>query len=106
MRILQNPRDAKFLVGLLNSKLLNWLFKITSTNNHVNLYELESLPIPKITKSNQKIVNEIIALVDEILKLKAKDSTTDTSKLESEIDSLVYKLYNLTNKEIKIIEGK
>ena len=102
----KNARDAKFLVGLLNSKLLNWLFKITSTNNHVNLYELESLPIPKITKSNQKIVNEIIALVDEILKLKAKDSTTDTSKLESEIDSLVYKLYNLTNKEIKIIEGK
>lgn len=96
--------QAKFLVGLLNSKLLNWLFKITSTNNNVNLYELESLPIPKITKSNQKIADKIITLVGEILNLKAKDSTTNTSKLESEIDSLVYKLYNLTDEEIKIIE--
>jgi len=100
----KNARDAKFLVGLLNSKLLNWLFKITSTNNHVNLYELESLPIPKITKQNQNIADKIIALVDEILKLKAKDSTTDTSKLESQIDCLVYKLYNLTDDEIKMIE--
>ena len=37
------------------------------------------------------------------------DSTnqaTDTKELESKIDSLVYKLYNLTESEIKIIEGK
>lgn len=65
---------------------------------------IEKLPIPKITKSNQKIVNEIIALVDEILAVKAKDSATDTSKLESEIDDLVYKLYNLNENKIKIIE--
>lgn len=30
---------------LLNSALLNWRFKITSTNNHVNNYELDELPI-------------------------------------------------------------
>ncbi|MDY5557132.1 MAG: class I SAM-dependent DNA methyltransferase, partial [Helicobacter sp.] len=65
---------------------------------------LLKLPIPKITKANQTIVNQIIALVDEILKLKAKDSTLDTSNLESEIDKLVYKLYNLTDDEIKMIE--
>ncbi|MCL9820314.1 hypothetical protein NCR96_00955 [Helicobacter sp. 14348-15] len=37
------------------------------------------------------------------------DSTnkaTDTKELESKIDSLVYKLYHLTNDEIKIIKGK
>ncbi|WP_166648672.1 hypothetical protein [Helicobacter pullorum] len=37
------------------------------------------------------------------------DSTnqaTDTKELESHIDSLVYKLYHLTDDEIKIIEGK
>lgn len=37
------------------------------------------------------------------------DSTnqaTDTKELESHIDSLVYKLYNLTKGEIKIIENK
>lgn len=37
------------------------------------------------------------------------DSTnqaTDTKELKSHIDSLVYKLYHLTNDEIKIIEEK
>lgn len=51
-------------------------------------------------------MNEIVSLVDEILKLKTKDSTLDTSNLESEIDKLVYKLYNLTDDEIKIIETR
>ena len=34
------------------------------------------------------------------------DSALDTSKLESKLDSLVYKLHNLTNDEIEIIERK
>ncbi|WP_300742522.1 type II restriction endonuclease [Helicobacter typhlonius] len=46
---------------------------------------------------------EIIKCVDKILESKAKDSTLDTSKLESKLDSLVYKLYNLTNDEIRLI---
>ncbi|WP_110558624.1 type IIG restriction enzyme/methyltransferase [Helicobacter cinaedi] len=102
----KNARDAKFLVGILNSKLLNWLFRITSTNNHVNIYELENLPIPQITESNKPLCDEIVECVDKILESKAKDSTLDTSKLESKLDSLVYKLYNLTNDEIEIIDSK
>nr|WP_236096446.1 hypothetical protein [Helicobacter sp. MIT 11-5569] len=53
-----------------------------------------------------KTTDSIIALVDKIPSIKAKDSTANTSNLESEIDSLVYKLYNLTNEEIKSIESK
>jgi len=30
----------------------------------------------------------------------------DTSALKSEIDSLIYQLYGLTEEEIKIVEGK
>ncbi|RVZ53985.1 DUF7149 domain-containing protein [Helicobacter pylori] len=95
---------AKFLVGLLNSRLLDWLFRKTSTNNHVNLYELETLPIPQITKSNKPTADKIIALVDKILKSKEKDPKANTQGLEKEIDALVYQLYNLTDEEIKIIE--
>ncbi len=96
---------AKFLVGLLNSRLLDWLFRKTSTNNHVNLYELETLPIPQITKSNKPTADKIIALVDKILVLKEKDPNANTQELEKEIDALVYQLYNLTDEEIKIIEN-
>lgn len=96
---------AKFLVGLLNSRLLDWLFRKTSTNNHVNLYELETLPIPQITKSNKPTADKIIALVDKILQSKEKDPKANTQKLEKEIDTLVYQLYHLTDEEIKIIEN-
>ncbi|QDY54163.1 DUF7149 domain-containing protein [Helicobacter pylori] len=95
---------AKFLVGLLNSRLLDWLFRKTSTNNHVNLYELETLPIPQITKSNKPTADKIIALVDKILQAKAKDPKANTQELEKEIDALVYQLYHLTDEEIKTIE--
>lgn len=33
------------LYHILNSKLLNWRFKVTSSNNHINNYELARLPI-------------------------------------------------------------
>ncbi|GAA7975725.1 class I SAM-dependent DNA methyltransferase [Helicobacter pylori] len=95
---------AKFLVGLLNSRLLDWLFRKTSTNNHVNLYELETLPIPQITKSNQPTAHKITDCVKVILEAKEKDPKANTQELEKEIDALVYQLYNLTNEEIKIIE--
>ncbi len=95
---------AKFLVGLLNSRLLDWLFRKTSTNNHVNLYELETLPIPQITKSNQPTAHKITDCAKAILEAKEKDPKANTQKLEKEIDALVYQLYNLTDEEIKIIE--
>lgn len=37
------------LAALLNSALLNWRFKLTSTNNHVNNYELDELPLIDIS---------------------------------------------------------
>ncbi|UOS71748.1 DUF7149 domain-containing protein [Helicobacter pylori] len=95
---------AKFLVGLLNSRLLDWLFRKTSTNNHVNLYELETLPIPQITKSNRPTADKITDCAKAILEAKEKDPKANTQKLEKEIDALVYQLYNLTDEEIKIIE--
>ncbi|GAA8147815.1 class I SAM-dependent DNA methyltransferase [Helicobacter pylori] len=96
---------AKFLVGLLNSRLLDWLFRKTSTNNHVNLYELETLPIPQITEKNQELADKITDGAEAILALKEKDPKANTQGLEKEIDALVYQLYNLTDEEIKIIEN-
>ncbi len=44
------PSDiqGEFFVALLNSKLLDWRFNLTSTNNNINGYEIEALPIPKL----------------------------------------------------------
>ncbi|EHF4533065.1 class I SAM-dependent DNA methyltransferase, partial [Campylobacter coli] len=67
---------------------------------------IERLPIPKINSKNEKLANELINLVDEILKAKEQDKNVNTQELENKINSLVYKLYNLTEEEIKIIENK
>jgi len=44
-------------------------------------------------------------LVNNILSLKQSDKKSDTSNLESQINQLVYQLYDLTEDEIKIIEN-
>ena len=41
---------------LLSSRLLNWRFKVTSTNNHINNYELDELPIVDLEKVDEKKV--------------------------------------------------
>jgi len=63
------------------------------------------LPIKKITVENQPIVKQIELLVDQILRAKKQNPEADTSRLEREIDRLVYKLYDLGEEEIKIIES-
>ena len=47
-----------------------------------------------------------IALLDQILAAKKKDTNADTSALEHQIDKMVYELYGLTPEEIAIVEGK
>lgn len=37
---------AEFLAGMLNSRLLDWLFRAGSGNNNINLAEMRSLPFP------------------------------------------------------------
>lgn len=54
------PIDIISIVSvLLNSALLNWRFKITSTNNHINNYELDELPMINIEKLPASIVESL-----------------------------------------------
>ncbi len=93
--------SLKYILALLNSKLFNYYFKIFSTNTNITTTEIKKLPIIKI------IDYEIYEnKVNKILKLKKETPKADTLQLENEIDMLVYKLYNLTKEEIKIIENE
>ena len=42
----QDGIDIFFLMGILNSELIDWYFKLTSSNNHINNYEIDNFPIP------------------------------------------------------------
>ncbi|EJM4860107.1 class I SAM-dependent DNA methyltransferase, partial [Campylobacter coli] len=102
--------NVKYLTAILNSKLIAfWLKhkgKMQGNNYQIDKEPLLNIPIVTINSKNQKIADELINLVDEILKVKEQDKNANTQELENKINSLVYKLYNLTEDEIKIIEGK
>jgi hypothetical protein len=66
---------------ILNSSLLNWRFKITSTNNHINNYELDELPIVDLQ------------LIDENYKYQS----------QIELDEYVGKIYGLEQDELQFI---
>ncbi|EKM1574443.1 class I SAM-dependent DNA methyltransferase [Campylobacter jejuni] len=102
--------NVKYLTAILNSKLIAfWLKhkgKMQGNNYQIDKEPLLNIPIVTINSKNQKIADELINLVDEILKAKEQDKNANTQELENKINSLVYKLYNLNEEEIKIIEGK
>ncbi|EAI7060485.1 class I SAM-dependent DNA methyltransferase [Campylobacter coli] len=102
--------NVKYLTAILNSKLIAfWLKhkgKMQGNNYQIDKEPLLNIPIVTINSKNQKIADELINLVDEILKAKEQDKNVNTQELENKINSLVYKLYNLTEEEIKIIENK
>lgn len=102
--------NLKYLIANLNSSISKFWIKNNAATLGDGIYGakiyIEKLPIPKINSKNEKIANELINLVDEILKAKEQDKNANTQELENKINSLVYKLYNLTEDEIKIIEGK
>ncbi|MEA1984342.1 MAG: TaqI-like C-terminal specificity domain-containing protein [Euryarchaeota archaeon] len=95
----------KYAISLLNSNLINWYFKGISAQlsekavRHFNIY-VEKIPIPKIDSEKQK---PFVMLTDAIIAKKERGEDTTTE--ENQIDQLVYKLYDLTPEEIKIIEG-
>ncbi|EPU0785599.1 class I SAM-dependent DNA methyltransferase [Campylobacter jejuni] len=106
-----NKKELLYLTALLNSNVNFYCFKQIGAKLGASGYEMskifvEKLPIPKINSKNQKIADELINLADEILKAKEQDKNANTQELENKINSIVYKLYNLTEEEIKIIEGK
>lgn len=102
--------NLKYLTGVLNSKLIAfWLKhkgKIQGNLFKIDKEPLLNIPVVNINSKNEKLANKLINLVDEILKAKEQDKNANTQELENKINSLVYKLYNLTEDEIKIIENK
>ena len=97
--------ELKVILAILNSKLMTFY--------HKNVFlDTEKKVFPKILIANAKKFpikipsdrTAITDLVNLIISTKRKNSSADTSSLESEIDSLVYQLYGLTEEEIKIVE--
>ena len=91
--------SLKYILGILNSKVLEYYFKFIGVMTAGGAYTLkkatiEEFPVP-IENENQ---NKIQKLVNKVLEIK-KDKL-DSSKYENKIDALVFHLYNLTESEM------
>jgi len=101
--------DLNLVLGILDSRLLDFVFRHINSNTHVSAGELNGLPFPDI--ANKRDVDSLIKLVDRILAItKDEDYPQNPAKkaqvkaLEQEIDQMVYQLYDLTPEEIAIVE--
>ena len=117
-------QEIRYLLALLNSKLLQWYFPFVSAPFRggwlsANRQFLSLLPIRFIDYSNKRehtLHENILQMVDQILAAKQQPPSppfpkgelhnADTSVLEKQIDEMVYALYGLTPDEIAIVEGK
>lgn len=91
--------SLRYLLGILNSKLMNYLFATKFLNLAIKAEYVKQVKLPN-TSEKQKV--QIEELVNAILQGKLSDA--DTSKEESEIDILVYQLYGLTYDEVLIVD--
>jgi type I restriction-modification system DNA methylase subunit len=120
----KNNISVEYILGLLNSNLLNWFLKQISTQMKGGWYSFESkyikhLPIKIDELNNVQLVGkkeEIKKLVNQLIQLNIEktESTLQTNieQLDNKIDycqrrinKIVYELYELTEEEINIIEG-
>ena len=90
--------SLRYLLGVLNSKLINFLFQTKFLNLAIKAEYLKQVRLPP---EDSAIAN----LVTRILSAKASDLSADTSALEAQIDAHVFALYGLTDEEIAIVQG-
>jgi len=121
--------NLKFLLSILNSKLAKYIFLVFlqsgGIQGEITIQAIQKLPIPQISKEAQQ---PFIDLVDTILTSKEKiakynkhfDDLNAVDKIEikeeiekleiivndsiEQMDDMVYKLYKLSEEEIKIVK--
>jgi hypothetical protein len=98
--------NQKYLVGLLNSTLIEFWLK-NKGKMQGNNFQIDKDPLVNIPLVNpEKEIQDILALkVEKIISIKQENPKSNTSILEKEIDQMVYQLYGLTEDEIAIVEN-
>lgn len=79
------------LLGLLNSAVLDWYFRIENSNNHVGNYEIDNLPFPRQTKWFPLIAS----VAYQLEHYQAMDTPPDIRWLECLLEALVALSYDI-----------
>ena len=120
-----NEHNIKYFLGIINSRLLNFIYEIFNPEKGEALAEVKRtnvarLPISAIDFSSptEKAQHDkLVGLVDSMLELQNKYHETrmdrdkelyerQIKRVDAQIDRLVYDLYGLMEEEVKVVEGE
>lgn len=103
-----NEELLKYILPFIISRLAQYFIRtfaaprLGSTFIETKIFHLLKFRVPQI---EQKSFNKVVKMVNEIISLKIADINSDSTRLESKLEKYIYELYDLTEEEIKIIEG-
>jgi hypothetical protein len=123
---LKTKFSMKYLLGILNSRLLSFLYPYVSNKMvaksfpRLSVGDIKKLPIRNIDFENpaeKKKHDQMVQLVEQMLALNKQLAEVKTAyektaierqidATDQQIDTLVYVLYGLTEDEINIVEQK
>jgi hypothetical protein len=108
------PRNDLYLLGVLNSKLIELYYKSISSTIRGDFLRfkkiyLDMLPIKIASMTQKKQVEDIVTEIFKLTKssdyLENIDKQMEVNRYETQIDSLVYSIYGLSDNEIRILES-
>ena len=112
-----SSNNLEYLLAILNSNMFYYAYNKYyvggGIEGELTLFTLENFPIPEPDKDTE---SKLVNLVDNIIDLNKKLSSeknpntiemlnTRIQAVDKAIDKIVYSLYNLTDEEIRVIEG-
>ena len=112
------PCEDLFLLGILNSKVADYFLHSIASTRAGGYFEykpmyVSQIPIADNSEFHDQISSKVKQLLDLHKKLaEAREPRTremlqrQIAATDTQIDQLVYALYNLTQEEIKIVEGE
>ncbi len=108
--------DERYVLGILNSKLMNWYYRHFYQDVNIKPEDMKELPIKIANKGQTK---ELVELVEKLLELnkqivgfmaketdQLRDLVKQAKNVDTKIDELIYTIYDLSISDIKLIEGE
>lgn len=109
---LDDTINIKYLLGLLNSTLVNFFIKQTSTNTNITAKVLNSIPIIVSSSEEQILISNLVEYISILKKNKQLtaivSNETIASFFDKILDGCVYELYfeeHMKKQEINIIDS-
>ena len=100
--------DLRYIIGILNSKLMTFYYRqyfssLSLSGGYLRIGppQIKELPIA----FDEKIYKALIKEVENIIESYERNVLLNIEECEKNINNYVYKLYNISDAEINVIEG-